>query len=132
MRWLHGRSESTHGFSRVLLGEPYEEIRVADAKVPFHPTLSPRQAKYGGRTRTRGAVGVTIEPAVQKHISRLDMDSAAKTGFDKRTGKNNACVTVKVQMTRRCLATRKHFESEAPRQAFREAFRLVFELHPHA
>ena len=128
MRWLHARGESAHGFSRILLGEPYEEIRVADAKVTFRPTLSPRQIQYGDRTRTRGAVGVAIEPAVEKHISRLDIDSAAKTGFDKGTGKNNACVTVKVQMTRRCLATRKHFKSEAPRWAFR----FVFELRPHA
>ena len=71
---------------------------------------------------------MAIEPAVEKHISRLDIDSAAETGFDKGTGKNNACVTVKVQMTGGCLATRKHFKSEAPRQAFR----FVFELHAHA
>lgn len=124
MRWLHARGESTHGFSRVLLGEPYEEIRVRDMKVTFHPTISPRQAKYCDRTRTRGAVGVAVESVVEKHISRLDVDSAAKTGFDKGTGKNYACVTVKVQMTRRCLAARKHFKSDASR--------FVFELRPHA
>ena len=114
MRGLQARGESTHGFSRILLGEPYEEIRVADAKVTFRPTLSPRQTQYGDRTRTRGAVGVAVEFAVQKHISRLDIDSAAETGFDKGTGKNDACVAGKVQMTRRCLATRKYFKSEAP------------------
>jgi hypothetical protein len=67
---------------------------------------------------------MAIESAVEKHVSRLDIDSAAKTGFDKGTGKNNACVTVKVQMPRRCLATRKYFNSEASR--------FVLELRPHA
>jgi hypothetical protein len=67
---------------------------------------------------------VAVESAVKKHISRLDIDSAGKTGFDKGTGKNNACVTVEVQMTRRCLATRKHVESEATC--------FVFELRAHA
>jgi hypothetical protein len=124
VRSLHARGKSTHGFSRVLLGQPYEEIRVRDVKVTFHPTISPRQAKYCDRTRTRRAVGVAVESAVEKYISRLDIDSAAKPGFDKRTGKNNACVTVKVQMTRRCLATRKHFKADASR--------FVFELRPHA
>lgn len=123
MRRLHARCESTHGFSRVLLGEPHQEIRVRDMKVTFRPTISPGQAKYCDRTRTRGAIGVAVESAVEKHISRLDSDSAAKTGFDKGTRKNNACITVKVQMTRRCLATRKHFKSEA--------CRFVFELCPH-
>jgi hypothetical protein len=121
---LHARGESTHGFSRVLLGESYEQIRVRDMKVTFHPTISPRQAKYCDRTRTRGAVGMAVESAVEKHVSRLDIDSAAKTGFDKGTGKYNACITVRVQMTRRRLATRKYFKSEASR--------FVFELLLHA
>jgi hypothetical protein len=124
VRWLHAGGESTHGFSRVLLGEPYEQVRIRDIKVTFHPTILPRQAKYCDRTRTRGAVGVAVESTVEKHVSRLDIDSAAKTGFDKGTGKNNTCITVKVQMTRRRLATRKHFKSEAAR--------FVFESRPHA
>jgi hypothetical protein len=124
VRRLYACGESTHGFSRVLLGEAYEEIRVADLKVTFHPTISPRQAEYCDRTRTRGTVGVAVESAVQKHISRLDIDSAAKTSFDKGTGENNACITVTMQMTRRCLAARKHLKSGVSR--------FVFELPPHA
>jgi hypothetical protein len=66
---------------------------------------------------------VAVEPAVEKHISRLDIDSATKTRFDKGTGENNACIAVTVHMTRRCFATRKYFESETSR--------FVSELPPH-
>jgi hypothetical protein len=92
--------------------------------VTFPPTLSPRQAQYCDRTRARGAVGVAVESAVQKHVSRLDIDSAAKSGLYKGARKNNACITVNMQMTRRGLATRKHFKSEASR--------LAIESRPHA
>jgi len=119
VRRLNERRQSAHGFSRVLLGEPHQEIGVRHMKVAFGPIISPRQGKYGDRTRTRGAVGMAIESVVEKHISRLDIDSAAESGFDKGAGKYNACVTVKVQVTCRCLAPRKY-----PKPA---ASRLVFE-----
>jgi hypothetical protein len=93
-------------------------------KVTFQPFISPGQAKYGDRARTSGTVGVAVESAVQKHISRLDIYSAPKAGFDKGTAKNHTRITVYVQMTRRCCATRKCFKSEA--------FRLVFEFRAHA
>jgi hypothetical protein len=92
-------------------------------KVTFRPTIAPRQIQYGDRTRTRGAVGMAVEFAVQKNISRLDIYAAPKAGLDKGAGENNACITVKVQMTRRCVATRKYFKAVSPG--------LIFELRPH-
>ena len=93
-------------------------------KVTLHPIISPGQAKYGDRAGTSGTVGVAVEFAVEKHISRLDIYPAPKAGFDKGTAKNHTCITLYVQMTRWGCATRKCFKSEA--------FRLVFELRAHA
>jgi hypothetical protein len=66
---------------------------------------------------------VAVESAVEKHISRLDMYAASKPGFDKGTGENHAGIAVRVHMTRRGFAPRKHFKSDD--------FPFVFELRPH-
>jgi hypothetical protein len=120
---LHARRESNHGFTRVFLGEPYEKIRVGGTKVTFQPTIAPRQTQYRDRTRTRRVIGMTVEFAVEKYISRLHIHAAPEAGLDKGTGKYHACIAVRMQMTRRCLATRKHFNSEASS--------FAFELSPH-
>lgn len=76
--------ESGPRLARISFGQSRDEVRISDTELAFDAIIHPRQAKNLNRPRAAGAIGVAVEPGVEKHVSWLDFRAAPKAGFYKR------------------------------------------------
>ena len=105
--------ESDHGLSGIPLSKPCQDVRVTDTEMTLDPIIQPGQTKNLNRSRAMGAISVAIKPPVEKHVSRLDLYAARKTGFYEGACQHDARITLQVTVAGRRGASRKCLEPRA-------------------
>lgn len=86
--------ERGHGFTGIPFGQSREEVRVSDTEMTFDPIIHPGQAQNLNRPRAAGAIGVAVEPPVEKHVSGLDLHATPKASFYKGAGQDDARIAL--------------------------------------
>jgi len=105
--------ESDRGLPGIPLSKPCQDVRVTDTEMTLDPIIQPGQTKNLNRSRAMGAISVAIKPPVEKHVSRLDLHAARKTGFYEGACQHDARITLQVTVAGRRGASRKCLEPRA-------------------